>query len=91
MSIIFSLIQIISKLINVRWFQIKLENLTSNYLIPQNVNTGNFSRGGHQDFIGSRGKMSGDINLGHHSEDILDSRAFNFEAKSNSSTQSLKV
>ena len=35
--------------------------------------------------------MSGEVNLCHHSEDILDSRAFNFGANSESSAQSLKV
>jgi hypothetical protein len=35
--------------------------------------------------------MCVEVNFGHHSDDILDGRAFHFVAKSDSSAQSLKV
>ena len=60
------------------------------YLIQQNVNTRNFSWGNQFDFI-DRANRSLDFNISNHSEDILDGRAFNFVAYSDSSAQSLKV
>ena len=61
-----------------------------NYLIQQDVNTGNFSWRKQFDFI-DRAVRGLEFNIGNHSEDILDSRAFNFGANSESSAQSLKV